>query len=256
MRNKSFLKFIRFSIYCFLLLSILAASCNGESKDDEKKYNIQSFYYPVESLKSPLVYEYQPINNDTFGVQYYYFSTLETDTATYFTSNIYNQFFQVEQFSIEELVTNGMLQKEYFLYDFDSTGNQIRYPAAIEYDNAFPFEVRDSGGIFLQKMKWTFNEEPLHTTTLIRNRRYIGMSSYTYRGKTYEAVTFGVKEILDDFYDGHLETKTNGIEIYAKGLGLVYFKKTIGNALTMEYELKDTYTMEVLEGKFSKTLNQ
>lgn len=218
----------------------------------EVKRNIKDYYYPIESLKEPLVYEYQAVNNDTIGAQYWYFRTLETDTATYFTSNIYNRFFEVEQFSVEEVVSNGMLQKDYFLYLFDTTGTQVRIPAEIEYENAFPFEVKDSSGIFLQKMKWTFQKEPLITTTLIRNRRYTGNGEYTYKGKVYDTVIFSVREIIDDFQDGHLETETSGVETYAKGLGLVHKKKQIGTGLVLEYELKDTYTMEVLEEKFSE----
>ena len=59
--------------------------------------------------------------------------------------------------------------------------------------------MSDSSGVFLQKMKWTFSEAPLHTTTLIRNRRYIGNDSYTYQGAQKEAVVFSVREVIDDF---------------------------------------------------------
>lgn len=65
----------------------------------------------------------------------------------------------------------------------------------------------------------------------------------------YKAVKFSVAEILDDYFDGHLETKTKGEEIYAENLGLVYFKKQIGDGLTLEYELVETYGMDKLEEK-------
>lgn len=244
-----------FKIRFYYLLSFLFAflflySCDKSQED--KKRNIRAFYYPIEDLKEPLVYQYNSINNDTSGTQYCYFRTIETDTANYFTTNIYNQFFEVEQFSVEEVVSNGMLQKDYFLYMFDTTGTQNRIPADIEYDNSFPFEVKDSNGVFLQKMTWTLSEEPLHTTTLVRNRRYIGDRTYNYQGKEYEAIVFSLREIVDDFYDGHIETETRGIEIYAKGLGLVYYKKIISKDLGLEYELKDIYTMKELEQKFSE----
>jgi len=208
----------------------------------------------VETLQEPLVYEYRSLNNDSLGAQYWYFRTLKTDTATYFTANLYNESFEVEQFSVEEEVTNGMLQKDYFLYLTDTMGIQQRLAADIIYDNAFPFEVEDSSAVFLQKMTWTFSTTPLHTTTLIRNRRYIGEGEYSYKGKTYKTITFSLREVIDDFYEGHLETETSGIEIYAKGLGLVYYKKNIGDALVLEYELKNTYTMKKLETKFGKQL--
>lgn len=239
-------------LVCGLFFFIFISACTEEKSD---KKNIKAFYYPVEELKSPLVYEYRPVSNDTLGIQYFYLSTLETDTATYFTTNIYNQFFEVEQFSIEEVVSNGMMQKDYFLYISDSTGIQSRIPAEIEYGNTFPFEVKDSTGVFLQKMKWTFSEDPLYFTTLIRNRRYIGEQSYSYKNTEYDAVVFSLREIIDDFNNGHLETQTGGIEIYAKGLGLVYYKKNISKDLVLEYELVDRYTMEDLKSKFKNKIN-
>jgi hypothetical protein len=246
---------------CFILpgvfICIVLSSCTGEKNN---KKNIKAFYYPVPTLTEPLVYEYRPVNNDTLGVEYYYFRTIKTDTATYFTTNIYNQFFEVEQFSVEEAVSNGMLQKDYFLYLTDTTGRKTRIPAEIEYDNAFPFEVEDSSGVFLQKMKWVFSTEPLYSTTLIRNRRYIGEQKYQYKGVVYDAVKFSLREVIDDFNDGHLETQTSGLEVYAKDIGLVYYKKNISKNLTLEYELVDQYTMAELEKKFgaqeSKTNDQ
>ncbi|MFT5167399.1 MAG: hypothetical protein ACI8P3_002636 [Saprospiraceae bacterium] len=241
------LKFFAYSVLFGVFVCMLSPSCTGEKNT---KKNIKAYYYPVAALKEPLVYEYRPVNNDTLGTEYYYFMTIETDTATYFTTNIYNQFFEVEQFSVEEVVSNGMLQKDYFLYITDTTGRKTRIPAEIEYGNTFPFEVKDSTGVFLQKMKWVFSEEPLYSTTLIRNRRYIGEKQYQYKGTDYDAVMFSLRELVDDFNDGHLETQTSGIEVYAKGIGLVYYKKNISKNLILEYELVDQYTMAELEEKF------
>lgn len=233
----------------FAILTILSCQ-NTQDETETSKKNIEAYYYPVKELVNPLVYEYQSVNNDSLGNQYWYFNTIMTDTAAYFTANLYNDFFEVEQLSIEEYVSNGMLQKEYLLYGSNLEGQQIPFPAEIEYANAFPFEVSDSLGVFLQKMKWTFSEEPLHTTTLIRNRRYIGDDRYTDKGQEKEAVVFSVQEVIDDFNNGSLETKTNGTEIYAKDLGLVYFKKRISENFVLEYELSDIYSMDQLEQKF------
>ena len=71
-------------------ICIIIPSCTG-AKNNKK--NIKAYYYPVTTLNEPLVYEYRPVNNDTLGTEYFYFRTIETDTATYFTTNIYNQFF-------------------------------------------------------------------------------------------------------------------------------------------------------------------
>ena len=235
----------------FLGFIVLQLAC-GES---DEKLNIREFYYPLEVLKQPMVYEYQAINNDTIGAEYWFFETHETDTAMYFTGNNFNRNFEVVQFSSEEVVQNGTIQKDYVLFSYDSLGQQFEVVAEIEFGNTFPFEVKDSNSIFLQKLKWTFSENPLITTTLIRNRRYIGKSKYSFNNKIYDCVEFRSKELIDDFNNGHFEKEYEGKELYAKGLGLVYYKKVI-DEIILEYELVDVYPMAKLEQKFKTSLNE
>lgn len=230
----------RFLLLLFLL-PIWLMSCQTDDRID-----IRDYYFPVEQLKEGLVYEYQPVNNDSIGPSYWYYKTIETDSALYFTGNFYEADLSVKQFFQAEIVSNGCLMEDYFLYLTDATGQQMRFPAEVLAANAFPFSVRDSGGIFLFKLKWTFQKAPLQTTTLIRNRRYIGKESY----RDLDCIGFEVKELVDDYQEGHLEKQYAGQEVYAKGLGLVYYKKEIGDNFVLEYELADTYSMEVLEEKF------
>ncbi len=237
-------------IYTICVLLLLTACGNSE-----EKLNIREFYFPLETLKEPLVYEYSPVGNDSLGIDYWYFKTHETDTATYFTGNNINRNFEVVQFSSEEVVHNGTIQKDYVLFSYDSLGQRFEIPAEIEHGNTFPFEVKDTNSIFLQKLKWTFSEAPLITTTLIRNRRYNGESKYVYEGKEYDCVEFRLKELIDDYNNGHFEKEYDGMELYARGLGLVYYKKVIDH-LTLEYELTGVYPMEQLEQKFKASLEE
>jgi hypothetical protein len=248
-RNNFLFKSLKLISFLWILVFQLACG-NGEVKK-----NIRDYYYPLEALKQPKVYEYQAINNDSLGAEYWYFKTHETDTATYFTGNNFNRNFEVGQFSSEKVVKNGTIQKDYVLFTYDSLGQQFQIPAEIEYGNTFPFEVKDSNSIFLQKLKWTFSENPPITTTLIRNRRYKGEAQYTYKGKIYDCVEFQLKELIDDFNNGHFEKEYEGKELYAKGLGLVYYKKVIDD-LILEYKLVDVYPMETLEQKFKASLNK
>lgn len=222
------------------------------SCQQEERIDIQPYYFPIDDLKEGLVYEYQPVNNDSIGPSYWYYRTFETDTALYFTGNFYESDFSVKQFFRAEVVSNGCLMEDYFLYLTDSLGQQTRFAADIQAANAFPFSVRDSGGVFLFKLEWTFQEAPLRTTTLIRNRRYIGRDTFDYQEQSYDCIAFEVKELVDDYNEGHLEKQYNGIELYAKDIGLVYYKKEIGENFVLEYELVDTYPMDKLEKKFQQ----
>ncbi len=235
-----------------LMLPFWLASCSTE----DAYLDIREYYFPAEDLAEGLVYEYRAVNNDSIGPSYWFYKSLPTDSALYLTGTFYEADLVVRQFFRAEIVHNGCLMQDYFLYSTDSTGQQIRYDAEVQASNAFPFAVRDSGGIFLSKLLWTFQQEPLRTTTLIRNRRYIGKSSYSYQGEEKDCVTFEVKELIDDYDEGHLEKQYAGRELYAKGIGLVYYIKEISTDFVLEYELADIYPMKRLERRFKQLMNE
>jgi hypothetical protein len=246
----SFMKLLPIHRFVFLVLVLSFFACQSE----KEVRNIKAFYFPIEDLENGMVYEYHPVDNDSFPIEYWYYRTQQTDTATYLIANYYDQQFIVRQFSTEEVVENGTLLNSYFLYEFDSDGLQFQKPAEILSPSAFPFEVRDSGGVFLLKLKWVHQQDPPIYTTLIRNRKYAGSTQYTYQDKAYDAVAFELVELVDDFNDGHWERQYNGKEIYAKGLGLVYYKKEIEKDFILEYALKDTFSMKELERRFKNTI--
>jgi len=240
----------KLSFYSAFFLLLLFSACNSSGTQ-----NIKAYYFPFDDLKDGRVYEYRPVNDPNQPVEYWYYRTLESDSATYFTGNYYDHDFVVRQFSNEEIISNGTLLHSYFLYQSDSLGIQTQVPAIIESGNVFPFEVKDSTGVFLMKLKWVFQEEPEISTTLIRNRRYMGKTKYTFKNKEYDAVSFKLTELVDDFNNGHLgPPQYNGQEIYAKGLGLVYYKKEINERFILEYELVDTFSMKKLESMYQGTI--
>ena len=237
---------IKFSFAGILTLSFWLISCSGDDRKD-----IRGYYFPIDNLEEGMVYEYKAVNNDSLAPNYWYYKSVPTDSGTFFIGNFYDPNLVVRQFFREEVVDNGCLMTEYFLYDVDSTGLQKRFPAEVLAPNSFPFMVRDSGGIFLFKLQWTFSEEPLKTTTLIRNRRYIGTEKFPYKGEMRDCVAFQLKELVDDYDEGHFEQQYSGVELYAKGIGLVYYKKEINKNLSLEYELADIYPMKTLEEKLN-----
>lgn len=239
------------SLYLFFLLAIsICFACESQ----KETRNIKAYYFPIDQLENGMVYEYHPINNDSYPIEYWYYRTQKTDSATYFTANYYDAQFVVRQFSNEEVVENGTLMHSHFLYEFDSTGLQQQVPSEILSPSSFPFEVRDSGGIFLLKIKWTYQEDPPKWTELIRNRKYIGNTNYNFQGKPQDCIAFDLKELVDSYDNGHLERQYNGKEVYAKGIGLIYYKKEIEKDFILEYELKDTFSMKELESRYRQTL--
>lgn len=78
----------------------------------------------------------------------------------------------------------------------------------------------------------------------------MGDASYSYQGKEVDCVRFLVKELVEIEEEGFQELTFQGSELYAKDIGLVYFKKSIDGKVVQEYELVDRFPMEELERRF------
>ena len=242
MKNKGHL------IFTFVTFIIVLASCSGWGG----KQNIQAYYYPLRELKTPQVYEYRAVGNDSLPPYYWYFQTIKQSGGTFLTGNFYDHDFMVRQLTSERIVKSGALMEQYLLYETDSTGQAQPMTADIEAPNVFPFEVTDSNVIYLFKVKWADWKDSTTTTTLVRNRSFRGFKKYEFKGKEYECAEFAVRDLIDNFEEkkGHIEPQYEGTELYAKGIGLVRTSKQLTPTLQVTYALYDIYEMNKLEEKF------
>lgn len=232
----------------FLTLLFLGglASCEWDGRVD-----IRDYYFPMSELQNGLVYEYQAIKPDSLAPFYWYYRTIEQAEGTYLSGTYYEVDLIPRQQQTELFVDNGILLEDLYLYYNDSLQKQHSYDVEILQGNLFPFKVSEQGGIFLYKIQWKDPVNPEIVTTLIKNRRYEGDTTYTYKGVPYPCKRFSVRELVSIDQEGVLEQAFSGEELYAKGLGLVYLKKVITKELMFEYELADRYPMDSLEQKFS-----
>ncbi len=229
---------------------VLLYSCQPQSP----KKNIRDYYYPVANFMDGKVYEYQAVN-DSLAPFYWYFRTTISREDTILTSEYFDHDFIIQQLTNEEIVKNGVILNDFYLYETDSlTGKQLQNPVLVEVDNVYPFEVTDSTGLFLYKVFWKDYNNPNQKYRLIKNRHYIGTATHSYKGKTVDCVRFFNKELLEIEEVGFQELKYNSVELYAKNIGLVYFRKEIENNVVQEYELVDIYDMADLEKKFKASI--
>lgn len=242
----------RFSGPLALLLLTSMLSCDPSGRKD-----IRDYYFPLKRLTEGVVYEYRPLGQDSLSPAYWYYRSFLQDEGIYLTGTYYENDLIPLQLVREELVSNGMLLQDLFVYLPDSNGRQQRLAAEVLVGNVFPFSVSDSSGIFLYKVRFDFPNEIGSTTTLIKNRRYLGDTTYTIAGETHNAVRFQVRELVEDnsATEGSVEPQFDGEEIYAEGIGLVYFRKDLGPQ-SIAYELADRYPMEQLEQKAAERINK
>lgn len=227
------------------LIGVLFCTCQG-------KTNIQDYYYPIKNLQSPKVYEYRAAS-DSFPPYYRYFRTIVTGEQVFFTENFYDHQFETRQFVREERVKEGMLLREMFLYMPDNQGKIQVIKSNVSVAASFPFEVTDSNGVFVYNISFT-NPKDNSTNSIVRNRRFLGKTTITFKEKKYDAVIFEVKELLENTLKGTWKHEFKITEIYAKDLGLVATSRDMGDGRILSYHLHDIYTMEDLESKYQRQI--
>lgn len=236
------------TILLFVLGSSIIFSCEKPAPTYLKPY-----YLPIEELaEDGLVYEYRAVGESLDPPYYWYYRLVEQDTGTFMASMNYNENFVPSQLARDELVESGVLLQDYYLFDTDSNDLQIQVPAEVGSPNVFPFVTSGVGSVYVFSITYSMPADSGTVTTLYRNRQYMGDTTVVFQGEEYHAIHFYVRELVDIENEGHTEHEFDGMEIYAKGIGLVYSRKNISPQFVLEYELFDRYPMNVLEEKFQK----
>lgn len=235
------------------LFAIGLSSCRENSPKD-----IRDFYFPLRELEDGLVYEYEPVHLDSLTPAYWYYRSFIEDDGVFLTGTYYEYDLVPLQLVREELVRNGMMVQDVYLYEkgTDSLGRQIRTEVEVLQGSAFPFEVTDSSGVFLYKIRWEPPQDSGAVITLVKNRRYLKDTVVRALDETLDAVVFDVRELLSYDKEGVFEQGYGGREIYARGLGLVYYDKKIGENMTLSYALSRRYPMNELEQQYEQRLKE
>ncbi len=228
--------------------AFLLSSCG---KDDGSR-NIESYYFPLEKMKNGLVYEYQPVGETYDPPIFWHYQSVRQEGSRFLLGRSYDQELSPDQFSREERVDNGMLLAGFRTYEADFSGKKVATQAKIDAANIFPFKVKEPYGVLLSSFHWNPPGDSA-TITLIKNRQFNGDTAVVFDGKNLPAVKFITQELVDHEKQGHLELEFGGMEVYAKDIGLVYFRKDIEEWL-MQYRLAQIYSVEDFEKKFNTKL--
>jgi HAE1 family hydrophobic/amphiphilic exporter-1 len=152
----------------------------------------------------------------------------------------------------EEVVQNGLLLKDLYIYDLPDATNgykQQRTEVKIVAGNSFPFVVKDRFGIFLYHIQWKSNDNDSTIYSVIKNRMFMGDTTFVLNKREMPAIFFKVKEKIEMENEGVTGQLFEGMEIYAKGIGLVYYEKKVSKEAIMAYRFVRGMKMEELEKK-------
>lgn len=223
-------------------------SCNNSPR------NIESYYFPIESLKAGKIYEYQSVGNEHDPPFYWHYQSVEENGITYLKGTYFDHDFNPFQMITEEQVSNGMLLQEFSWFEPDTTGNQAKVAVNIESGNVFSFEIKEPANVLLSSFSWQPLLDSSMIITFIRNRQYESDTVFSFQNKQYKSLKFYVRELIDQDQEGHLEQEYEASEIYAEGIGLVYFQKDIAADWKMAYKLTNIYDPSAFEKKYGVDL--
>jgi hypothetical protein len=212
--------------------------------------NLRPYYFPVENLKIGRVYRYETTQNDLSMAEYGYFKTLERDTGVFLASTFYDQNFSITQIRSEKITPSGSIAKDCFLFEPDKkTDNFLRVQSTVKSPDLYPFRVSDTLGIYLYSLSYHPKNDTTSTNYIIRNRRYLGTGGpFILNEISYPCIRMEIREIIGNEQEGSWETEGIGEEWYARGLGLVYYRKSYDQGkLILETKLKETFPMSELE---------
>lgn len=237
--------------WIFLILPIFF-SC-GEN--DPTGTHFDQYYFPTTELEDGLVYEYRSASGDSLSNEYWLYKRVDVENVAYLVGTYYDAYFQLRQYFRERITEKGTVVEDYFLYQPDSIGKSITYKANIIAASSFPFLLKDTTSVIVFGLKWEISQDPYHEIRITKNRQFSGRAKFAYKGERKDAVIFDLRERVEDDRDGVLEKEFTGSEIFAEGIGLVYYEKEIDQNVNLSYQLFDTYTPEEFEKKWGKQIS-
>ena len=227
-----------------VLSLILGLGCQQEVRKSEE-ISIKSYYFPIYKLDGGMmfVYKYKDALMPEF---YWHLKTIKQRDSLYLKVIELNGDFVVQQQFTEQIYPSGTRIIDYQIMDIDSLGQIDTARLEIESGDSYPFYVEKDGGVYIFQVNWIFPNNPELKYSIIRNRRYVGDTTFVFKGKEVPAITFSVKELLVTDLVGRQELEFDKTEIYAKGLGLVYSKRPLNDSLSLEFQLVDTLAGNLL----------
>ena len=139
-------------------------------------------------------------------------------------------------YQYDRVVPNGIVTDSLILLFQDSLGQKQKLPVKVISPNRFPFDAVDSSKVWLTHLDWYQPEDSLHVV-LERRRRFMGYTEWVKDGKAVPAVRFRTEDKFETERDGWTTSMWSGEEIYAKGIGLVYYKRHISDQMVLEFGL-------------------
>lgn len=234
---------VKFCCLFFCLLFLTAC----ESGTDPNR----SFFFPVDRfVKEPTIYRYHHPTNDSIAPEIWLFEGVQSDSGLFLESTLFNEREGILQTSSDKMADNGSLLRQIALFFADSTGKTTPVKGEVLEPAGFLFSEYKPRELTLLKIRFKLSDDPEHLITLTRGRQFRRDTTFHVLGRTFAAKAFDLTEHVDDDQNGHLELTYPGYEVFAEGLGRVYYKKSINSGYSIEFYLRDTMSLTTYKRQY------
>lgn len=215
-----------------MCLGLINTACKPTDKEPT---DYSAYYFPVETFpQEGMEYRYKNLRDPAAGPEVW--RHIRRGQGLIESIN-YGLEQQVVLRQFDRIVSNGIITDSIHLYSLDTTGRQQQIRVKILSPYRFPFQPGDSTKVWLTHLDWYQPGDSLHIV-LQRRRRFAGDTTWNMDGKTIPAVRFLTNDTFETERDGWTSSVWSGEEVYAKGIGLVYYKREISKELILEFELE------------------
>lgn len=212
---------------------MLVGACLVACRSSREKEGLSDYYYPVELLPARgLIYRYASLSDSLAGEETW---RIRRSADGRLVSENLDPDGKTLLRQVDRKVPTGMLTDSLTFFPRTLSGASI--PVTIHAGNRFSFDPADTASTFLTHLEWWQPEDSLHIV-LQRRRKLAGDTTWTWQGKVLPAVLWHTEDQLETERDGWTNSGWKGKEIYAKGVGLVYYERQITEAFSLAYGLR------------------
>ncbi|MTB49480.1 hypothetical protein [Lewinella sp. W8] len=221
-------------------LMVLLMGCEGPR-------DVRDFYFPVRPLEDGRVYAYE--NTGTLpgpDMEYTYYLGVDVDTALYLSVTRYGPDLSPQQQGREEITNDAVELRELTLFTTDSAGISAPIPTELIHDRTFPFYVDEATSeAYGYRIRFVAPDQPEVVNYVTLNRYFAGDTTVTVMGESYPAIRFNLEgEVsLRDPEEGDISPTFSGYEIYARGLGLVEYRRILRPGASLGGKLVESIPM-------------
>jgi hypothetical protein len=209
-------------------------ACKKPAETMTTSTGLAAFYYPIDSFPPEgMLYTYRnKVDSTAFPERWRY---RRWSPGHMVSTNLDNDGREILN-QYDRFVANGVLTDSFHFVLHDSMDQKHLIRAKVITPNRFPFDVADSTQTWVTKLDW---KQPVDSLRIVleRRRKYMGPTEWQFEGKSIPAVKFITADRLETERDGWTTSHWPGEEIYAKGYGLVYWRRAVAEGMTIEFEL-------------------